>query len=146
MDEYLRFENTIFCSSNCNCLRFSAHSLSLLLISLLFIFNNVLTAVNTTIKYLLPKFHVMFKFNYSKYNPRGLISGGGGVRHGRSFPFQKLVPKRPRVYTRWGLLSYGMRCFSYWMKSRKINWKNDLHSYNRWGLDLYSKSKYKSRR
>ena len=77
MDEYLPFENTIFCSRNCNCLRFSAHSLSLLLISLLFIFNNVLTAVNTTIKYLLPKFHVMFKFNYSKYNPRGLISGGG---------------------------------------------------------------------
>ena len=31
MDEYLRFENAIFCSSNCNCLRFSAHNLSLLL-------------------------------------------------------------------------------------------------------------------
>ena len=25
--------------------------------------------------------------------------------HGRSFPFQKLVPKRPGAYTRWGLLS-----------------------------------------
>ena len=31
MDEYLRFENAIFCSSNCNFLRFSAHNLSLLL-------------------------------------------------------------------------------------------------------------------
>ena len=32
MDDHLRFENTIFCSSNCNFLRFSAHNLSLLLI------------------------------------------------------------------------------------------------------------------
>ena len=31
MDEYLRFENAIFCSSNCNFLRFSAHNLSLLM-------------------------------------------------------------------------------------------------------------------
>ena len=49
MDEYLRFENAIFCSSNCNFLTFSAHNLSLLLIfKLFFIFNNVLTTVNTT--------------------------------------------------------------------------------------------------
>ena len=46
-------------------------------------------------KILTPKFNVMFKLNYSKYNPRGLIFGG--LIHGRSFPFQKLVPKRPRV-------------------------------------------------
>ena len=47
--------------------------------------------------------------SYSKYNPWGLFSGGGLI-HGRSFPFQKLVPKRPGAYTRWGLLSefYGM--------------------------------------
>ena len=31
MDEYLRFENTNFCSSNGDFLRFSAHNLSLLL-------------------------------------------------------------------------------------------------------------------
>ena len=37
MDEYLRFENHIFCSSNCNFLRFSAHNLSLLLNFSLFI-------------------------------------------------------------------------------------------------------------
>ena len=37
MDEYLCFENAIFCSSNCNFLRFSAHNLSLLLIFLLFL-------------------------------------------------------------------------------------------------------------
>ena len=36
MDEYLRFENAIFCSSNCNFFRFSAHNLSLLLIFLYF--------------------------------------------------------------------------------------------------------------
>ena len=46
MDEYLRFENAIFCSSNCNFLKFSAHNMSLLLIFSLFIFNNVLTTVN----------------------------------------------------------------------------------------------------
>ena len=81
MDEYLRFENAIFCSSSCNS----------------FIFNNVLTTVNTTdirnynftknhwisnpvisVRYFAfpPKFNVLFKFNYSKYNPRGLIFGG----------------------------------------------------------------------
>ena len=35
MDEHLRFENAIFCSSNCIFLRFSAHNLSLLLFFLL---------------------------------------------------------------------------------------------------------------
>ena len=38
MDEYLRFEKAIFCSSNCNFLKFSAHNMSLLLIFLLFLF------------------------------------------------------------------------------------------------------------
>ena len=42
-------------------------------------------------------FNIMFKFNYSKYSSGGLI-------HGRSFPFQKLVPKCPGAYTRWGVL------------------------------------------
>ena len=50
MDECLRFENATFCISNCNFFRFSAHKLSLLLsFSLFFIFNNVLTSVNTTL-------------------------------------------------------------------------------------------------
>ena len=40
----------------------------------------------------------------------------GKLVHGRSFPFQKLVPKRPGANARWGLLSefYGipvMQCF-----------------------------------
>ena len=36
--------------------------------------------------------------------------GGGGLIHRRSFPFQKLVPKRSGAYTRWDLLSelYGI--------------------------------------
>ena len=40
--------------------------------------------------------------------PRGLFSGE--LMHGRNFPFQKLVPKLPGAYTRWGLLSefYGI--------------------------------------
>ena len=38
MDEYLRLENVIFCSSNCNFFNFSAHDLSLLLIFLLYYF------------------------------------------------------------------------------------------------------------
>ena len=38
MNEYFRFENVIFYSSNCNFLKFSAHNLSLLLnFSLLFL-------------------------------------------------------------------------------------------------------------
>ena len=88
MEECLRFENAIFRSRNCNFSRFSAHNLSI------------------------TNFNVMFKFSYSKYNPRWLILGGGGegLILGRSFLFQKLVPKRPGDYTRWGLLSkfYGI--------------------------------------
>ena len=38
MGEYLHFENAIFCSSNCNFLKFSAHNMSLLVISSLFHF------------------------------------------------------------------------------------------------------------
>ena len=38
MDEYLRFENAIFCSSNCKFLKISAHNLSLILIFLTFLF------------------------------------------------------------------------------------------------------------
>ena len=49
MDEYLRFENAIFCSINCNFLRFSAHNLSLLLNFHFFIFNSVFTTVNSTL-------------------------------------------------------------------------------------------------
>ena len=49
MDECWSFQNAIFCLSNCNILRFSAHNLSLLLNFHSFIFNNVLTTVNTTL-------------------------------------------------------------------------------------------------
>ena len=46
--------------------------------------------------------------------PRGLILGGG-VIHGRNFPFQKLVSKRPGTYTQWGLLLdlYGILGYLY---------------------------------
>ena len=43
MDEDLRFENAIFCSSNCNFFKFPAHNVSLLLIFSLLTFNNALT-------------------------------------------------------------------------------------------------------
>ena len=108
MDEYLHFVNAIFCSSNCNFVKFSAHNMFLLLIfSLLFIIIYLQLSIPHCIvnKILNPKFNIISKFNYSKYNHRGLIFGGvGGVGliHGRSFPFQKLVPKRPWAYTRWG--------------------------------------------
>ena len=46
MDECLLFENAIFCSSNCNFLRFSAHNLSLLLIFLYFFRSSVIRTVN----------------------------------------------------------------------------------------------------
>ena len=38
MDEYLLFKKAVFCSSNCNFFRFSAHNLSLLLIFYFFLF------------------------------------------------------------------------------------------------------------
>ena len=100
------FKKDIFYSSICNFLRFSARNLSLLLnfhFLFLIMYLQLLIPHCIVIKYLPPKFKVMFKFNYSKYNPRGLIFGG--LIHGRSLPFQKLVPKRSGAYTRWGLLS-----------------------------------------
>ena len=89
-------------------MKFSAHNMSLLLTFFTFLF--IIIYLQLSIphcivnKILTPKFNVMFKFNYSKYNPGDLFSGGGLI-HGRSFPFQKLVPKRPGAYTWWGLLS-----------------------------------------
>ena len=96
MDEYLHLK-TLFFVQAIVFFRFSAHNLSLLLTFLLFsIFNNVLITVSTTniaitilqkpIGYQIqcsvfgffpPKFNVMFEFNYSKYNPWGLIFRGG---------------------------------------------------------------------
>ena len=49
MDEYLRFENAIFCSSNCNFFRFSAHNLSLLLFFFYFFRGSMIRTV--TINY-----------------------------------------------------------------------------------------------
>ena len=58
MDEYLHFENTIFF----NFLRFSAHNLSLLRIFFpFFIFNNVLTTVNTHIAWLIKYMYLPLK-------------------------------------------------------------------------------------
>ena len=77
MDKYLRFQNTIFCASNCNFLRFSAQYLSLLLTFSLFLL--LITYLQLSIPHCIvnkiptPQFNVMFKFNYSKYNPRGPI-------------------------------------------------------------------------
>ena len=92
IDEYLCFEKATFCSSNSKFLKFSAYNMSLLLVFFTFLFLIMylqLSIPHCIVKYLPPKFNVMFKFNYSKYNP------GEGLIHGRSFPFQKLVPKRP---------------------------------------------------
>ena len=52
--------------------------------------------------------------------PRGLFSRGGLI-HGRSFLFQKLVPKRPGAYKQWGLLSefYGILIMSLLAKHNK---------------------------
>ena len=43
------------------------------------------------IKYLPPKFNVMFKFNYPKYNHRGFIFGGGLI-HGWAYYRNFTVP------------------------------------------------------
>ena len=80
MDEYLRFENTTFCSSNYNFLKFSAHNMSLLLIFSLFLF--LIMYLQLSIPHCIvnkispPKFNVMFKFNYSKYKPGAYFRGG----------------------------------------------------------------------
>ena len=120
MDEYLRFEIAIVCLSNCNFFRFSAPNLSLLLTFftflclIMYLQLSIHTLYTELIKHLPPKFNVMFKFNYSKYKPRGLFFGGGGGGGGaytwNEFSFQNLVTKRPGAYTRWGLLSefYGI--------------------------------------
>ena len=104
-------------------LKFSDHNLSLLLIFFyFFIFNNVLTTVNTTDIYNFTKnrwiSNPFFSVQYFAFPPSStfclnliipnITPGGlfsGVLIHGRSFLFQKLVPKRPRAYTRWGLLS-----------------------------------------
>ena len=46
MDEYLRFENAMSCSSNCNCLRLSALNLSLLLFFFYFVRSSAISTVN----------------------------------------------------------------------------------------------------
>ena len=99
MDECLRFQNAIFCSSNCIFFRFSAHNLSLLLI-FYFFRSSVIRTVN--INYLAPKFNVMFRFNYLKYNPRGLYME-------RIFRFKSWFLNAPGLYTEgliMGILRY----------------------------------------
>ena len=49
----MRFENAIFCSSNCNFLRFSVHNLSLLLI----LFKTFLEVLNPHCEHKLPDTH-----------------------------------------------------------------------------------------
>ena len=101
MDEYLRFENAIFCSSNCNFLKFSAHNLIFItdFSTFLFLIMHLQLSILTTFSIMIlqkaiewvsnpvfsaryfafpfpRKFNVLFKFNYSKFYPRGLIFGG----------------------------------------------------------------------
>ena len=130
MDEYLCFENSLFCSGNCTFLKFSAHNLSLLLIyfTFLLLIMYLQLSILLTLHLQYYKKNVGYQiqcsmFSFSLFHPssmlclnliipnittRGLFSGV--LIHGRSFPFQKLVPKRPRTYTRLGLLSefYGI--------------------------------------
>ena len=115
MDEYLRFEKLMLFFFQVIVIFWDFLLTTYVYYWILhfFIFNNVLTTVNTTLyttKYLPPKFNVMFKFNYSKYNPRGLNFGEAYSWKELKILFQKLVPKCPRAYTQWGLLSefYGM--------------------------------------
>ena len=70
----MRFEKATFCSSNCKFLKFSAYNMSLLLGFFTFLFLIMylqLSIPHCIVKYLPPKFNVMFEFNYSKYNPGG---------------------------------------------------------------------------
>ena len=91
----MRFENAIFPSSNCNFMKFSAHNMSLLLTFFTFLF--IIIYLQLSIphcivnKILNPKFNVMFKFNYSKYNPGDLFSGGGAYTW-KEFSVSKVGP------------------------------------------------------
>ena len=62
-----------------------------------------------------------------------------GLVHGRSFPFQKLVPKRPGACTRWGLLSefYGIRFF-YENNEAQICPKQHLFRISRLHTEFYN--------
>ena len=134
MDEYLRFENAIFCSSNYNFLKFSAHNLSLLLIFLTFLLLIMYLQLSIYTTDIYKKKTIGYQIQCSECSvlrfsplsstlcsnliipnitPGGFFGGGGGGQggggliHGRSFPFQKLVLNAPGLiqYTRWGLLS-----------------------------------------
>ena len=70
MDVYLRFQNAIFCSSNCNFLNF-------LLTNCLYQFNSIQFFICTLFITDLFTFLLIFYHRYSKYNPWGLIFGRG---------------------------------------------------------------------
>ena len=68
----------------------------------------------------------MFKFNYSKYTPRELSFGGGGL-HGRRFPFQKLFLNAPGLihgggyYRNFTLYQINIIIFQIWTNYSVIN-------------------------
>ena len=49
--------------------------------------------------------HFLYFFRKSDPHCEHINLFSVGLIHGRSFPFQKLVPERPGAYTRWCLLS-----------------------------------------
>ena len=116
MDEYLRLETLFFCSSNCNFLKFSAQNLSLLPIFLTILMMYLPLSILPTfaitilqkplsgyqiecpvfgISFFPRKFNVLFKFNYSKYNPRGLIFRGRGLYMEGVFRFKSWFLNAP---------------------------------------------------
>ena len=112
MDEYLRFENIIFVQVIVMFLDFLLTTCLYYRYFFTFVYLFVITVLQKTIGYQIQcsvfgishfpsKSNVMLELSYSKYNPRDLFSGG--LIHGRSFPFQKLVPKCLGAYTRWSL-------------------------------------------
>ena len=73
-DEYLRFENTFFCSTNCNFLKLSAHNLFLLLIFLPIIPNITPGGLFSGGRGLYME--GVFRFKSWFQNAHGLIRGG----------------------------------------------------------------------
>ena len=91
MDEYLRFENAIFCSSNCNFFKIfcSQH----LFITGFYFYDALHLQLSIPRCGISLSLTLCLNLIIPNITPGGLFSGG--LIHGRNFPFQKLVPKRP---------------------------------------------------
>ena len=127
MDEYLRCESPIFCLSNCNIFEilcsqpvFITEFFTFFLFLIMYLQLSIPHCIVNKVPSTYPLSSTLcLNLIIRNITPGGLFSGE--LIHGRSFPFQKLVPKRPGAYTGWGLLSefYGMFSLNFNIKVKE---------------------------